>query len=221
MRTLLSFLLLVLIIFLVGVLCLMVIIGWSVGVGWLLTEITAFTLFEATLLVMIASIVVGYGAIKILTANVSDITHSSSVPSLPYPPEDEPEPIPPQRFYRTEAQKTNEAWFRYEMANSIYWDFGQDDDISSSMNETELKELAIRLSEIVVGTLKSQKPKAGRRVRVTMAQMKREMDKMGQRPYDDDIMLTAVSGINEMFDYDDDLVAIVQEQTWDEMAEDW
>lgn len=221
MRTLLSFLLLVLIILLAGVLCLVVIIGWSVGVGWLLTKITAFTLFEATLLAMIASIVVGYGAIKILTANIGDITGSSSAPNFPPPLEGEPEPIPAQRFYRTEAQKTNEAWFRFEMANSIYWDFDHDEDISSSMNETEMKELAIRLSEILVGALKSQKPKAGRRLRVTVVQMKRQMDKMGQRPYDDDIMLTAVSSINEMFDYDDELVAIAQQQTWGEMAEDW
>ncbi|MCL4266246.1 MAG: hypothetical protein KJ069_23775 [Anaerolineae bacterium] len=218
MRTVFSFLLLVLIVFLVGLLCLAVIIGWSVGVGWLLIKITPFTLFEASLLVMIASIVVGYGAIKIMTTNV---TTPSPSPYFPPPLEDEPEPIPAQRFYKTEAQKTNEAWFRYEMANSIYWDFEQDNDINTTMNDTEMKELAIRLSEVLVGALKSQKPKRNGRVRVTVTQMKKQMDKMGQRPYDDDIMLTAVAGINEMFDYDGELVEIVQEQTWDEMAEDW
>lgn len=216
MRTVFSFLLLVLIVFLVGLLCVAMIMGWSVGVGWLLIKITPFTLFEASLLVMIASIVVGYGAIKIMTTNV---TTPSPSPHFPPPLEDEPEPIPAQRFYKTEAQKTNEAWFRYEMANSIYWDFEQDNDINTTMNDTEMKELAIRLSEVLVGALKSQKPK--RSGRVTVTQMKKQMDKMGQRPYDDDIMLTAVAGINEMFDYDDELVEIVQEQSWDEMAEDW
>ncbi len=218
MRTVFSFLLLALIIFLIGFLCLAVLIGWSVGMGWLLIRIAPFTLFEATLLVMIASITVGYGAIRILTANVRDLTGSSSVsPSL----EDQPEPIPPQRFYQSEAEKTNEAWFRYEMANAIYWDFDQDDGINTTMNDTEMKELAIRLSEVLVGALKSQKPKQGRPVRVTVTQLKKQMDKMGQRPYDDDIMRTAVSGINEMFDYDEDLAAIAQVQNWDEMAEDW
>ncbi|HRQ37894.1 MAG TPA: hypothetical protein PLD25_08270 [Chloroflexota bacterium] len=211
--------LLVSIIFLAGVLSLAVIVGWSVGMGWLLVKVTPFTLFEASLLIMIASIVVGYGAIKILTTNVSDLTRSSAAPYYPLPLEDEPEPIPPQRFYKSEAQKTNEAWFRYEMANSIYWDFEEDDDINTSMNETEMKELAIRLSEVLVGALKSQKPKRGGRVTVT--QLKKQMDKMGQRPYDDDIMLTAVASINEMFDYNDDLVEVAQMQTWDEMAEDW
>ncbi len=218
MRTVFSFLLLLLVIFLVGLLCLAVILGWSVGVGWLLIKVTPFTLFEGTLLVMIASIVIGYGAIKVLTTNVTAPSHS---PYFPTPPEPEPEPIPAQRFYKSEAQKTNEAWFRYEIANAIYWDFDADDDINTSMNETEMKELAIRLSEVVVGALKSQKPKRGGRLRVTVTQMKKQMDKMGQRPYDDDILLTAVSSINDMLDYDEDLAEIAQEQTWDEMAEDW
>ncbi|GIK56126.1 MAG: hypothetical protein HND44_01850 [Chloroflexi bacterium] len=218
MRAVFSFLLLLLVIFLVGLLCLAVIMGWSVGVGWLLIKVTPFTLFEATLLVMIASIVIGYGAIKIMTTNV---TAPASAPYFPPPVEDEPSPIPTQRFYKSEAQKTNEAWFRYEMANAIYWDFDADDDINTSMNETEMKQLAIRLSEVLVGALKSQRPKRGGRLRVTVTQLKKQMDKMGQRPYDDDILLTAVSSINDMLNYDEDLLEIVQEQTWDEMAKDW
>lgn len=218
MRTVFSFLLLLLVIFVVGLLCLAVILGWSVGVGWLLIKVTPFTLFEATLLVMIASIVIGYGAIKVLTTNVTAPSSSSYFPPAL---EDEQAPIPTQRFYKSEAQKTNEAWFRYEMANAIYWDFDDDDDINTSMSDTEMKELAIRLSEVLAGALKSQKPKRGGRLRVTVTQLKKQMDKMGQRPYDDDIMLTAVTSINEMFDYDESLAEIAQEQTWDEMAEDW
>jgi hypothetical protein len=215
MRTIFSFLLLFLIIFLVGFVFLALIIGWSVGIGWLLTRIFSFTLFEASLLAMIASIAVGYGAVKVLATNVP-------IPGdTPYLSTTEDEPIPPRRFYGMEAEKTHEAWFRYEMANAIYWDFEQDDDINTSMSETEMKELAIRLSDVLVGALKSQKPKTSGRVRVTVMQLKKQMDKMGQRPYDDDIMLTAVSSINEMFDYDDELVAIVLKQSWHEMAEDW
>jgi len=219
MKSILGILILVLVVLVISVICLAIIVGWSVGGGWLLTKIFPFTLFEGTLLTMVASIVVGFVAVKIFLMGDSLPSPYSSTDYLG--PEVELDLIPEKRFYDSKGRRTNEAWFRYDIANSIYFDFEEDEDINTTMNDVEMQELAVRLSEIVVAAMKKYKTRPGKRIRVTISQLKRQMDKMGQRPYDDDIMATAVAAINRSFDYDDEFAEIVRDKSWNELAEDW
>ncbi|MCP4359317.1 MAG: hypothetical protein GY796_14990 [Chloroflexi bacterium] len=220
MKSFLSLLALFLIVLLVGSICLAIIVGWSVGGGWLLTQILPFTLFEGTLLTMVASIVVGFVAAKIFLMGDS-LSSPYSISPDDFLEDVEPELIPEKRFYDSKGRRTNEAWFRWDIANSMYFDFEDDDDINTTMNDVEMQELAVRLSEITVAAMKKYRTRPGKRVRVTISQLKRQMDKMGQRPYDDDILATAVAAINRSFDYDDDFAEIIRDKSWNKLAEDW
>ncbi|HEX6385585.1 MAG TPA: hypothetical protein VF177_13020 [Anaerolineae bacterium] len=189
-------------------------LGWSIGLGWLLTRlIPVFTLFEASLLVMFASIAIAHLGSR-LTVPMPDNEVEEEL-------EDEEEsPIPAGRFYKSEAEKTGEALLRYRLANSIYLDLDEQPRTTGMMSESQLEELAIRLTDIAVAILKRKSKPAGR-IAVTIPALVREMEKRGQRPYDDDILKVAVASINEQLFFDLDLLEVVREKGWDKPVPDW
>lgn len=189
-----------------------VVLGWSIGIGWLLTLFLPFALFEASLLVMVASAAISALGVRLLM----------TVPTPgPFPDSDELyEPaISSDRFYPRNGRVTSEAWFRYEMANDIYWDLTDTDSIMNSMSETEMKELAIRLTDVVVEMLKGRANKSPR-INVTKNQLTQQMKKMGLRPYDDDILEAAAEAAAVRLSYDEMMADIVQEKSWDEIEPD-
>lgn len=217
MRFFLTTLLTILVFVLIGTLAAALLVFWSAGLSWLLIKVLPFTLFEGAVLILLATLFVLYIAGRIL----ADLPRTSS-DGLPLEPlsfaEDE---IPEDRFWQNEADKTNEAWFRYAIANELYADV-DDMELDMTLGKAQQKELAIRLTDIVVALLKVRKYRKGaQRVAITLPQMKEQMEKMGQRPYDDDILETAVATVNIRLSYDDELVGIVVNKTWDEIDPDW
>jgi hypothetical protein len=189
-----------------------VILAWSIGIGWLLALFLPFALFEASLLVMVASAAISALGIRLLM----------TVPTPgPYPDIDESfEPaISSDRFYPRNGQVTSEAWFRYEMANDVYWDLTDTDSINNSMGETEMKELAIRLTDVAVEMLKGRTNRSPR-INVTKNQLTQQMKKMGLRPYDDDILEAAAEAASVRLSYDEMMSDIVLEKSWDEIEPD-
>ncbi len=83
------------------------------------------------------------------------------------------------------------------------------------MGETQVKELAVRLTDVVTAVFKARprKPRS-QRVTITVAQLKKQMDKMELRPYDNDILKTTAHAVNERLSYDDELADIVRQKTW-------
>lgn len=202
-RLILGSILLVLLFMVVGT---AVILGWSIGIGWLLTLILPFTWFETSLLTMITSVVVGALGIWMLLAAP--------------PPTDTDELIEPailtDRFYPADGPVTSEAWFRFEMANDIYWELTDTPSIDNSLDETEMKELAIRLTDIVVEMLQGRTNRS-RRINVTANQLKQQMKKMNLRPYDDDILQAAASAVTLRLSFDEMMFDIIHEKSWDEI----
>ena len=187
------------------------IFGVALGLGWILTRFLPFSLFEATLLGMIAAIIT-WNAWRNLLSPIGDFG------SYDYD-EEEPEwdldEIPPSRFYRTDADRTWENWFRYILANATYEDF-LGSGWTAQMNETQLKELSIRLTDAAIAALKKKSPRT-KRLRVTTGMLKHEMTRMGQQPYDDDILDTAISAINdELGSIQEELRDVVRGKLWDE-----
>lgn len=215
MRVLGSFLIPVLLFLLMATVGIVLVLGWSIGLGWLLTRLLpVFTLFEASLLVLVASIGVTYIGSRLTTPMpISEVEEEF---------EDEvvESPIPAGRFYKSEAEKTGEALLRYRLANSIYLDLEEEPRASGMMSESQLEELAIRLTDIAVAILKRKSKPAGR-IAVTIPALVREMEKRGQRPYDDDILKVAVASINEQLFFDLDLLEVVRENGWDKPVPDW
>ncbi len=194
---------------------LVLVLGIAVGIGWLLTLLLPFTLFEGTVLGMLASVIVGTIGLDILR----------SVPTLapPYEFSEEEEyfedrDIPSTRFYRTEEDRTWEAWLRYLMANDIYEEFQAAPKRVAPLEDKQVQELAIRVADIALSIIKA---KTGRTKRLTISKnrLKQEMTKMGQRPYDDSILNVAVGAINLTLDYYyDDISYVIQNKLWNKPA---
>lgn len=190
-----------------------VVLGWSIGIGWLLTLFLPFTWFEASLLVMLASAAIGALGVRMLM---------SVPPALsPMPDVDELEemPIASERFYPAKGPVTSEAWFRYEMANDIYWELTDTDPVMTSMGELETKELAIRLTDVVVELLKNRTSRSSR-INVTKNQLMQQMKKMDLRPYDDDILEAAADAASLRLSYDEMMADIVREKSWADIETD-
>ena len=217
MRFLLGTLFTILIFLLIGTLAISLLVFWSAGLSWLLIKLLPLTLFEGALLILLATIFVLYVAVKLL----SDIPRPDSNGLPPTISLSDDDAIPDDRFWQSADEKTNEAWFRYAIANELYEDIS-DMELDLTLGKAQQKELAIRLTDIVVAVLKVRNyRKNARRVAITLPQLKEQMEKLGQRPYDDDILETAVSTVNIRLSYDEELVDIVINKTWNEIDPDW
>ena len=202
------------------------VLGFAMGIGWLLTLFLPFDLFQASLLAIIAAVI----------AVVFWRTFLSSV--LPfglgedeYDEEDEYDyvdddfnRIPESRFFKKNADKTWEAWLQYHIANSIYIEFQDSDQPVAPMGEKQLQELAIRLADITISLLKTKSSRA-KQLKVTIAVLKRQMNKMGQRPYDENILRLATTAINDELDYHyEDVIMVIRSKLWNEFYDgkfDW
>ncbi|MBM4466712.1 MAG: hypothetical protein FJ014_14370 [Chloroflexi bacterium] len=206
------FLIIILVIALIAV-SFALVMGIALGVGWVLTRFLPFSLFEATLVGMITALVTW-----IIWRNIL-----GPAPDLGYRKAEEEEEaeadydeIPLSRFCKTDADKTWENLFRYEIANTVYEDFLDSPGRIAHMNERQLQELSIRLTDAAIAALKVKSPRT-KRLRVTKGMLKHEMIKMGQQPYDDDILDTAVSAINdELISSQEELIEVIRDKLWDE-----
>jgi len=188
--------------------------GAAVGIGWLLSQIYPFTLFESTL-VGIFSLMLTFMVLRPIL--------ESFVSTTPFDEEDEDEEsdykqISQTRFFKSDGEKTWTAWLNYEFANDIYIEFQDNPNPVSNLSEMQTKELAVRLAEIATAQLQN-KTKRATRLNTSITSFKKEMSKQGQRSYEDDILQVAVEAINFNIEYYyDELLDIIREKKWDDMA---
>jgi hypothetical protein len=207
MRTILSIVLTVVPI----LISLALVIGVFVGLGWLLTLIFPFSLFEGTVVGM-------------LSAAITRAIWRNVLQGMPPVFEDDDadfydDEIPPSRFREAQGGGSWENWFRYNLANSIYEDFLDAPYWSSSTGERQLQELAIRIGDAALAGLK-KKPPQTRRLSVSRKMLQHELSSIGQQPYDDDILDSAVASVNvTLVHLGGDLRMVIQEDLWDEPAE--
>ena len=206
---------LLLLILAVVIISLALVLGFAVGIGWLLTLFLPFSLFEASLLGLIASVIVGTFWYNFLQAVPIGLKQGEYDYDEDEDEDDEEyDQIPTSRFYKTEADKTWEAWFRFQIANSIYIEFQDAEQPVAPMGEKQLQELAIRLADITIFLLKSKSPRA-KQLEISVPALKRQMNQMGQRPYDDDILELAAEAINEELDYHyEDIIVVIRSKMW-------
>jgi len=188
------------------------VLGFAVGTGWLMTLFLPFTLFEASLLALIASIVVGsswyylLGSVLGLGGEIADETYEDY--------DNDFDQIPPNRFFKSNTDRTWEAWLRHHLANSIYYEFQESPQPVAPMGKKQIQELAIRLADMSVDILKAKSVRA-KRLNVSAATLKKQMGKIGQRPYDDDILGIAAIAINTEVSYHyEELLRVVHTKLW-------
>jgi hypothetical protein len=167
-----------------------VVLVWSIGLGWVLSHLLPFSLFEGSLLAMAASVIVGYVASRILD--------SLELPLL------EPEPreplvdlpsYPHTRFYPSETDKTWEAWFRFELANRLYDALAASPRVTGRLDKSQRQELAVRLADIGIALLKA-KIGRGRQVRTRLADWQAYMANQGLKPYDEALLRLAMTTVH-------------------------
>jgi hypothetical protein len=207
MRAIISLIFIVLVVIVVGMVSFL---GLSLLVGWLLTLIVPFTLFEGTLLGLIALIALGVLAVNILKGmplpNLDGASLSDDF--------DNYKEIPEERIFKTEQDHTLENQYRYEMTNRVYGEFQENSSEFTTMNDKQQQELALRLADIALTILK-QKPATAARLNISKAAIKKQMQKMKQQPYSDDILDTALSGLNDyIFENFEDLSESIRLKDW-------
>jgi hypothetical protein len=188
-----------------------IVLGVALGVGWALTRFLPLSLFEATLLSMITT-VIAWNAWRNILSPMADFGSDDYEEE---PEWEEPDEIPPSRFYRTDADRTWENWFRYILANTTYEDF-LDLGGFAQMNDQQLQELSIRLTDAAVAGLKTKSLRT-KRLRVGKGMLKHEITRMGQQPYDDEILDVAVNAINdELGSLQQELREVIRGKLWNE-----
>ncbi|MBN1218501.1 MAG: hypothetical protein JXM69_06225 [Anaerolineae bacterium] len=202
-----------LLILLIVVASMALVLGFAIGIGWLMTLFLPFDLFQASLLALVAVViaVAFWRNLLVSLLPFGDLDESEF-------DEDEDEndydQIPASRFYKKEKEKTWEQWLRYHLANSIYIEFQDSPQPVAPMGNKQLQELAIRLADMTVALLKRKSIRTTR-LNINMTTLKREMSKMGQRPYDDDILRLATIAINDELDYHrEDILSIIRSRLW-------
>lgn len=221
MRLFVTILLLLLILFLVA-LGLALLLGWSLGLGWLLTQfVPALSLFEGGLLVMLATFAVAYLAARIVSA-LSEIANLSPSEFADEEADDDDaeeeaweEVFPLEQFQQAGNPLTWEVFFKHRLANWIYTDISTELRSAHLANPGQRQALALRLTDVAFDVLKGHKSIS--RVSLTLAAMKKEMERAGQRPYDDDILQIAVGATNLLLASDAELAQVARQKRWGEL----
>lgn len=131
---------------------------------------------------------------------------------------DEYDSIPQTRFYQSAAERTWEAWLKAEVANDIYAELQDAPSTVTNLNQSQLRELAIRLAEAAINIIKRKTGRA-RRLSVNLNDLRRELNRMGQRPYEDDILRLALSAINMNLNFfEEPIREVIRAQEWEEPA---
>lgn len=207
-------------IILVVVISLALILGVSVGLGWVLTLITPFTLFEGSLLSMIAILAVGLVWFRIIRA-ISPLEFDRENSMMGDDDEDEDDEeleISESRFWRKREERTWENWFRYILANAIYEDMWEAGGWIGNLDERQQENLAIRLATTTLEALKKRAAQA-QKLRLTPEMLRQQLVKEGQRPYDDEVLDLTVTSVNIELTYlEHDLREVARDRLWDKPA---
>ncbi len=120
------------------------------------------------------------------------------------------------RFYPTEADKTWEGWFRFELANRLYDAPAAAPRLTGRLDKSQRQDLAIRLTDVGIALLKA-KTGRGRRGRTRLADWHAQMTTQGLKPYDEALLRLAMTTVNNvlaapLFEH------VVRAKLWDQPA---
>jgi hypothetical protein len=186
--------------------------GW----GWLLTRFTALSLFEAALLVMLPTLLLINRLIAFISDAISSFERVRS-PIDEYEPDEVDDyfndedtyPIPLNQLTKGK-EPMGEDIVMLEFSNGIYGRLTEEGKVGF-MGDAQVRQLAIRLAEFAVKILKN---KRGGGYRISLTAVKKQMEKDGQRPYDNDILSLAIEEVNELLASDEDVIMVTRSKSW-------
>lgn len=192
------------------------IIGVSLGIGWVLTLFLPVSLFEGALLGMIAAFITGRICYSLWRSSTrfqkAEIKEEEEE-------EEEADGVPESQFWGTSEERTWENWFRYTLANAIYDDLLESPHWLENLSEEQEQALVIRLADAALESLKVQ-AFAVKRMRVSRGSLRQGMTKRGDQTYPDGLLNLAVRAVNVELEYlEEDLREVARGRLWDELAE--
>lgn len=218
MRTIGEFLLIILFVLLVILISLAMAVVWIVGIGWLLSRWLPLSLGEGAIIVGIAS-----GLALLIWFRIFDWSRTvpsglsiSRLPQGEFIPDDdeiwysEDYPISSQRFAATLDERTAENWLRYDFANELALAIEESPPAKGLMNDSQVQELAIRLSDMIVQMAKEKPASASR---LNMPVLKKRMTQLGFAPYDDAILKETLRVWQKQHSYEE-VRDIINEKLW-------
>lgn len=173
--------------------------------GWLLSLWLPFSFFSASMLPLGATFAFMYYFFADFKEIREELEESWD--------EDEEMPIPYSRFVQDALDKTGGAIFGYIVANAIYRRIDETPSVKGSMSNVEVQELSVRLADAIALVLR-RKPAHTIRYEVTVSGLRGAFNKMGQQPYDGDILELAVAVVNEEMMTNLELADIVRNRRW-------
>ncbi len=194
-------------------------LGLGLGrlIGWV---IPTFSYFEATLLGTIFALITFYILRALARLFVpAELMQKGGVDRWDATEQERPDEyqtIPMERFYGSAKERTWENWLQAEVANDIYAEFQDAPSTVANLNHTQLQELSIRLAQAGVNIIKRKTGRA-RRLSCNLNDLRRELNNMGQRAYDEDILRMALSAINMNLNFfEEPLREVIRSQQWDQ-----
>ncbi|MCB0077954.1 MAG: hypothetical protein KDD73_11125 [Anaerolineales bacterium] len=199
---------------LIGLLAVVASIAVALGLGWLLTLILPFSLFEGALLVAMAFVVVSVWANALIR---SSFPAASDFPFDDDEWELEDEPILGEaHFWQRPEEKTWTNWLRMIVANTVYKNMVSSEGWIGEMAEPRQEQIAMELTDGAIQTIKSQ-ARRGRDMRVSRTSLRNALREAGQKPYDDALLDMVVHSINgQLFALTPLLNRIEREKSWDD-----
>jgi len=185
------------------------VVGVSLGIGWILTLVLPFSLFEGTIVgvfAAIATLVVWRSLFEFL----SEDEFSEEV--------DDEEAIAKSRFWERREERTWENWLRYVLANAVYEELIDSLAWAEDTGERAVQELSIHLANVAVEGLKGKSPHT-KRVRVSQGMLKHELVKQGGQAYPGEVLRAAAEAVNqELMYWEDEVLKVIREQLWEALA---
>jgi hypothetical protein len=189
--------------------------------GALLQSFLPFTLFEATILSTLFAAVTVYWFWRLVTTIAPPEIWQQPVREQRDEEEEEEQSyqtIAKSRFYQQEQERTWESWLREELANDIYIEFQDAPDTVDTLSDPQTQEMAIRLADAAINILKRRTSRA-RRLAVTLADFQRELQRIGQRAYNDEMLNMVLLATNmNLHYYANILKNVIYNRRWNEPA---
>lgn len=191
------------------------VVGVSLGIGWVLTRILPFSLFEGTMVGMVAAVIT-FALWRRILGILSQIL--GIVPPWEIVEEEEGE-IPASRFWESRAERTWENWFRYVFANAVREGLIEELEWGDDTSEGAMQVLSIRLADAAVAGLKAKSSRT-KRLRVTAGTLRHELAQMGGPDYPDKVLETAAEAVTSQLTYwEDEIREVIRGKLWDKAAE--
>jgi hypothetical protein len=217
---LVGFLLIILLFLVLGAIALTIILGFSVGIGWLLGRLFGFSLFEGALLALVAGII-GEGALLLARGSGRPAQRGTTYADPDEDEEDEVYDAIPSSRFTERSGRTFQTWCEYELSNAIYSGFQDQPQQVAFMNASQQQELAIRLAQSAVAVLKGKTARSTS-LHLTHAQFERQLKQVGQRPYDSGLMDMAVAAVNDELDINEEAYQhIIKLRLWNQTSDWW